>query len=63
MMEKQVIMSTRIDGSVVGKVGSQTVGWMDGFREVKGWQRISIVTYFNVKTVMQFILILTNLMR
>jgi hypothetical protein len=27
---------------------------MDGFREVKEWQRISIVTYVNVKTVMPF---------
>jgi len=27
---------------------------MDGFREVKAWQRISILKYFNVKTVMQF---------
>jgi hypothetical protein len=27
---------------------------MDGFREVKEWQRISIVTYLDVKTVMQF---------
>jgi hypothetical protein len=37
MMEKQVIMST---SSVGREVGRQ----MDGFREVKEWQRLSIVT-------------------
>jgi len=54
MMGKQVILSTRIQGSVVGEVGRQTGRWMAGFREVKEWQRINIVTYINVKSVMQF---------
>jgi len=53
-MGKQVILSTRIQGSVVGEVGRQTGRWMAGFREVKEWQRINIVTYINVKSVMQF---------